>query len=111
MGYGTEIWSTKMSILKQLTNLHLNSVLCNEFYLSQPQIDTLSSHYILHWTGHYLKSRISIHSTITHTDIEYICILPPCVRKKFYEADGVKLSFRKPKTEFNIPPYVLVRFA
>ena len=96
---------------KSKSNLESHSALLNEFFLTPLHIQSLKHHYILHWTGHYLESRISRTGIITHQDISYIAILPECTRKKFFEAPWVKLSFRDPREEFKYDPYVLIRFA
>ena len=95
---------------KYRSDLHLHSAYINQFYLTPPQLLTLQSHFLLHWTGPYLQRRISIHGTIIYQDIEYICVLPDCVKEKFFQSLDLKLSFRNPKAGYGLYPYVLVRF-
>ncbi len=92
--------------------LSFHSALVNEFYLTATQTSTLDYHYLLHWSGMYLQHRIknSPDGLLMHGDIPYILVLPVGVRNKFYESPHLKLSFRKPRAEYGIPPYVLVRF-
>lgn len=92
-------------------HLHFNSTLINEFYLPVSSAASLDRYYVLHWTGHYLSTQLSVQGTITHRNVEYICVLPECIRTRFFQAHQIKLSFRKPKGEYGIPPYALVRFA
>ena len=89
----------------------IHSALINEFYLTPLQVSSLNRYYILQWSGTYLQHKTSLTGTIVHQDTEYILVLPECSRAKFYASGNLKLSFRKPKAEYNIPPYVLVRFA
>lgn len=91
-------------------SIPLHAALINEFYLTPIQISSLDTHYVLNWTGAYLKHVTTIHNTIIRQDIEYIVVLPECVKSKFYATDQVKVSFRKPKVEFGGFPYALVRF-
>lgn len=91
-------------------NLGYQSMLINEFYLTPMFRETLEKHYLLHWTGPYFKSQLSIKGTIIHDGIEYIVVLPTCIRDKFFESHQLKLSFRKPKYGINRTAYVLVRF-
>lgn len=92
------------------TNLGYQSLLINEFYLTPQMIQTLEKHFLLHWTGPYFKSQISLRGTIRRENEEYLIVLPTCIRDKFFESHQLKLSFRKPKYGINRIAYVLVRF-
>jgi hypothetical protein len=69
--------------------------------------DVLDSYYLLYWTPQYLDANIK-QGTITHSgktyQVIFKCIRPltrnPCAQ--------VKLSFRSPKAEFDLPSYVIV---
>jgi len=101
--------------LKHPKELVLHSVLINDFYLSHSERSSLDKYYIHHWTGEYLKSQMCpefdwySEGVITHQDTSYIVICPDYLRKKYWKQLELKLSFRAPKKEFNIPPYVLIR--
>jgi len=95
--------------MNQTPNLRLQSALINEFYLTPQNSKHLDRYFLQEWTGVYLSSRLSIHGTIIHQDVEYICVLPECLRETFFKAQSVKLSFRKPKAGMG-NPYVLIRF-
>lgn len=92
-------------------SIRLNSQLINEFFLSPVEVATLNAYYVLYWTGEYLKHKIEAGNILEHQDTEYIVILPECSKNIFFKAPQIKLSFRKPKAEYNLDPYVLVRFA
>ena len=89
---------------------HYQSLLINEFYLTPTMKETLSVHYLMHWTGEYLKSQLTPEGTIIRDGIEFLLVLPTCVRKEFFKSHQLKLSFRKPKYGINRIAYVLVRF-
>ena len=86
------------------------SILINEFYLTPCFVGTLEKHFLLHWTGQHFQSQLTIRDTIIRDDVEYLVVLPTCVRAKFFESHQLKLSFRKPKYGINRQAYCLVRF-
>lgn len=87
--------------------IHVSIV--NDFFLHPQTIKQLKSHYILHWEKDYLIKRLNENGTLIHADVEYIPIRRinldnPLIQK-------VRLSFRQPKPELNIPSYVLIKAA
>ena len=83
--------------------------ICNEFFLPSGTVARLQSHYILHWDKDYLLNKLTPNGTLIHADKEYI----PIKRCNLNNPDiyRVRLSFREPKSDLNIPSYVLIKAA
>ena len=110
-----------------VTRNQVASMCINLFHYPVEYIDTLDEYYILHWTPHYfltqLKSGIitrpaSVSSTTvsgkiitggheTNT-VDYLAVYKDCTPVKIKKSNGIKLSFRKPLSDFQVSPYVLV---
>lgn len=89
------------------SNLHLNSLLVNEFYLAPAMISTLEKYYLMHWEYEYFREQITPFKTIIHQDTEYIVVMPLYLHLS--EWNQLRLSFRKPYAGTGINPHVLVR--
>jgi len=83
--------------------------LLKEFPAFPPNFqDTLESYYLLYWEPHYFLSQIK-EGTLTHNGKVFQVIYkrgasPATIKSK----EQIKLSFRAPKAEFDLPSYVLV---
>ena len=102
---------TPVSILsynKYGVNRSLVSYLCiNHFNYPELYKDTLSNYYLLYWKPGYFFSQLN-HGEIIHQDTRYIVVYKNCTPAALKKESQIRLSFRKPQAEFNIPAYVLV---
>lgn len=85
----------------------LNHLLLNWFYFPKEYQDLLWNYYILHWSGSFLKAQLK-QGTILHQNRLYIVIFHRCTHYDAVRADQVKLSFRVPMEEYELPSYVLI---
>lgn len=69
--------------------------------------DCLSAYYLLQWEGKYFGEKLR-EGTISHNDEEYIVVYKNTTYFAAKKAAQVRLSFRKPQPEFNLPGYVIV---
>lgn len=89
-------------------NRSLVSYLCiNHFNYPELYKDTLSNYYLLYWKPDYFFSQLN-HGEIIHQDTIYIVVYKNCTPAALKKESQIRLSFRKPQAEFNIPAYVLV---
>lgn len=87
----------------------LHSELINTFTLQSDEINALDRYYILHWQpAHFLQEMKE--GIIVHQDIKYLVIYKNCNIIKIRNAPAqIALSFRKPKAEYNLCNYVIVK--
>lgn len=91
-----------------ITRTQLGKLLTSLFSFPSDYLDTLDNYYLLHWTGQYTTGKIS-DGKIRHQDTDYSVIYQFCTPSSVRSAKQVKLSFRTPKKEFALLPYVIVR--
>jgi hypothetical protein len=88
------------------------SAILNQFHLGEFYRSALDRYYLMHWTGNYFASKISMHQTLMHQDVEYIVICPDSTKLVYYfNQDQIRLSFRKPKPGRGLFPVVLIDLA
>lgn len=84
------------------------SYLCmNNWNFPEDFADCLSQYYLLQWEGKYFGSQL-YEGTVKHRDMEYVVVYKNCTYFSAKSAKQVRLSFRKPKPEFDLPGYVIV---
>lgn len=91
-----------------VTKRQVHSLLINLFHYPAEYRDTLQDYFILCWTGEHLFDRL-IDGTVSVGSTEYLIIYQNCNSYTSKRAKQVRLSFRKPMPEFNLPAYVIVR--
>lgn len=91
-----------------ITKKQMHSLLINIFHFPATHADCLSGYYLKHWQGEYLSSQIAEGSVLDNGE-EYVVIYQGCTPYQVRRAKEVKLSFRKPKKEFALSSYVIVR--
>lgn len=70
----------------------------------------LAEYFLLYWEGKYFKERMK-EGKICGESGPYIVGYNKCTPELAFHATQLHLSFRKPKTEFNLPGYVVVSLA
>ena len=91
-----------------ITRTQLANLVTSLFHFPSEYQDTLDEYYLMHWTGQYFTGKL-VNGIIRHRDEDYSVIYQFCTPAKITKSAQVKLSFRKPKAEFNLKPYVIVR--
>lgn len=97
-----------------VTKNEVAHMLINFFHYPETYLDTLEEYFILHWKSKYFIEKLS-NGSISHNFLnrstEYLVVYQNCTPAGVKKAHSVKLSFRKPKNEFDLMNYVIIRIA
>lgn len=85
----------------------LHHAMVNTFHLPEQIKKGLEQYYILHWAGRYLKQKLT-DGIIEHQGYQYIVIFKGITLPSITGTKQIRLSFRRAKSEYNLPAYVLV---
>lgn len=91
-----------------LTKQQILSLSINSFTISSDFQDCFCNYHLLHWSGKYTMSKIS-DGSIFKDGIKYLVVYKNCTPSQVRCAEQVKLSFRKPQSEFDTMGYVLIK--
>lgn len=98
-----------------VTRKQLHSLCINFFHFPPEYRDTLSNYWIYHWQGAHLREQVqdgTIHipsGAVCGNAGEYLIVYQNCTPYAAYKAKCVRMSFRKPCKEFDLPAFVVVQ--
>lgn len=91
-----------------VTRNQLASLCINTFNFPEQYQDLLSKYRLIQWSGRMFADHLKS-GVITFLGDEYLVVYKDCTPSKVMKADQIRLSFRKPKDEFEVRGYVIVK--